>query len=192
MKRLVILFLCLAIASCLFGQKRALLIVDVQDFYFKGSSALVNPDSAAGKAAILLERFRAKGDLIVHVKHRAKSDAEIYYKVLPKSNEKIVEKDKISSFEGTDLQDFLKQNGVTELVICGMMTHMCVEAAFRAATDLGYKCTLIEDACATRNLTFNGKVTAAADVHNSTLATLTYYGQVLSLADFVRKEDALK
>jgi nicotinamidase-related amidase len=40
---------------------------------------------------------------------------------------------------------------VKRLVICGMQTQMCVEATTRAAYDLGFKCIVVEDACATRN-----------------------------------------
>ena len=54
-----------------------------------------------------------------------------------------------------------------------MMTHMCIEAATRAAHDLGFKCTVISDACATKALDFEGKTISAEDVHYATLRTLS-------------------
>ncbi len=61
---------------------------------------------------------------------------------------------------------------VTELVICGAMTHMCIDTTTRAASDLGYSCTLISDGCATRNLVFNEQKVKAADVQLAYLAAL--------------------
>lgn len=187
MKKILLLVFALGLMFTANAQKRALLIIDIQDFYFNGPNALVNPDSAAQKAALLLNDFRSKGDLVVHVKHKSKSGGGIYYRVQPTDGEKVIEKEKVNSFVGTDLDSCLKANGIQDLVICGMMTHMCVEAAFRAAADLGYKCTLVEDACATRDLTFNGGTTLAKDVHRATLSTLTYYGKVVSLDEYLVK-----
>jgi nicotinamidase-related amidase len=53
-----------------------------------------------------------------------------------------------------------------------MMTSMCVDATVRAAADLGFECTVVHDACATRNLSFEGRPVAAADVHAAFLAAL--------------------
>lgn len=55
------------------------------------------------------------------------------------------------------------------------MTHMCVDATTRAAKDLGYTCTLIGDACATRDLEIKGEKIQAKEVQNSFLAALSYY-----------------
>jgi nicotinamidase-related amidase len=152
----------------------ALLIVDVQQFYFPGGfSALVEPELASANAAKILERFRAEGKLVVHVGHKASKEAGFHPDVKPLIDEKIFMKTEVSCFNGTDLLDYLEEEGVDHLVICGMMTHMCVEAATRAAHDLGFEVTVISDACATKNLEFDGKSVSANDVHASTLATLS-------------------
>ena len=52
------------------------------------------------------------------------------------------------------------------------MSHMCIDTTVRAAFDLGYSCKIISDACATRNLEFEGKVINASDVHASFMASL--------------------
>ncbi len=151
----------------------ALLIIDIQDFYFAGGAVpLVNPEAASLKAAKLLERFRAEGRPVIHVGHNAKKGMEFRDVVAPREGEKIFFKDEVSAFNGTGLLAYLKERNVQRLVIAGMQTHMCVEAAVRAASDLGFECILVEDACATRDLKYGGRVVSAADVHAATLATL--------------------
>jgi nicotinamidase-related amidase len=105
--------------------------------------------------------------------------------VKPLPGEKIVSKDAVNCFVGTDLLDFLKSNRTDTLVICGMQTHMCVEAATRAASDYGFKCILIHDACATKDLIFNDRIIKSEDVHYSTLSTLKNYSRVLSTKEYI-------
>jgi nicotinamidase-related amidase len=61
-----------------------------------------------------------------------------------------------------------------------MMTHMCVDASVRQAADLGYKVTLLADACATRAQSFGGETIAARQVHAAFLAALNgFYAKVV-------------
>jgi nicotinamidase-related amidase len=169
--------------------KTALLIIDVQDFYFPGgSSELVNPQAAADNAALLLAYFRVKGMPIVHIKHQSKTQSDIQSTVKPIEGEKVFTKTEVSAFNGTGLNDYLKSIGVKNLVICGMQTHMCVEGAVRAGYDLGYKITLVHDACATKDLKWGNEVILAKMVHLSTLATLKAYATVISTGEFLTKK----
>jgi nicotinamidase-related amidase len=169
------------------GSKSALLLIDIQDFYFPGGkSALVEPEKAALNAARLLERFRNKNLLIVHVRHNSEPGGKINDIVRPLPDEKIISKSEVNSFKGTGLDEFLKSMQIDTLVICGMQTHMCVEAATRAASDLGYKCTLINDACATKDLKFGDRVIKSEDVHYSTLSTLRSYAIIMSTGEFLK------
>jgi nicotinamidase-related amidase len=168
--------------------KKALLIIDIQDFYFPGGkSALVEPEKAAANAALLLQDFRNRNMLVIHVRHNAEPGGKINDIVKPLPSEKIISKDEVNCFKGTDLLDYLKTNKIDSLVICGMQTHMCVEAATRAASDFGFKCTLIHDACATKDLKFGDKIVKADDVHYSTLSTLTNYAKILSTKDYLKQ-----
>lgn len=166
---------------------KALLIIDIQDFYFPGgSSALVEPEKAAANAALLLENFRNKKLPVVHVRHNAKTGGDINKTVKPFPSEKVISKDEVNCFIGTDLTAWLKTINPDTLLICGMQTHMCVEAATRAASDMGYKCILVHDACATKDLKFNDKIIKAADVHYSTLSTLRNYATIISTAEYLK------
>jgi len=190
MKKLLILFT-LFISSVILtvkGQTTALLIIDIQDFYFPGGrSALVEPEKAAINAAKLLDFFRKENFPVIHVRHNAETGGKINEIVKPLPEEKVFSKDEVNCFSGTGLNDYLKTLNTDTLVICGMQTHMCVEAAVRAGTDLGYKTILVHDACATKDLRFGDNVIKAADVHFSTLATLRSYAKVVSVAEFLKE-----
>jgi nicotinamidase-related amidase len=79
----------------------------------------------------------------------------------------------------------LRAGGVDHAVIVGAMSHMCIDATTRAAYDLGLRCTLIHDACATRDLEFQGRKIKAEEVHASFMAALGWwYARLTSAADF--------
>ena len=166
--------------------KTALLIIDIQNFYFAGgSSELVNPVPASLNAQKLVLHFRKTNQLVIHVKHGDGKGAEIHSNVAPLPGEKIIVKKDVNSFLNTDLLDYLNKNGIRKLVICGMQTNMCLEAVTRAASDYGFECTVIHDACAAKNQTFDGKTVKAEDVHLATLATLKAYAKVISTEEYL-------
>lgn len=170
------------------NKKTALLLIDIQNFYFPGGRLpLENPEKASLNSQKILESFRERGKLIVHIKHNAKSEAEIHKNVAPLKEEKIISKDYANSFKDTGLLEYLRSHKINHLVICGMMTHMCVEAATRAANDLDFDVILIGDACATRDLKYGDRVIKAMDVHCSTLSSLDgYYAKVLSTEEYLK------
>jgi nicotinamidase-related amidase len=176
----------------------ALLIVDIQNFYFQdGKIPLVGSVEASLQAKKMLDRFRAEGLPVVHIRHvplnadGADPAYAIHPNVAPAAGEKVVVKHYANSFRETDLLDYLRRNSIRRLVICGMQTHMCLEAAVRSAADSGFEVILLEDACATRNLTFGGVEIPARQVHYAVLAALSgTYARVVKtenlLAEFPR------
>lgn len=168
--------------------KTALIVIDIQNDYFEnGALPLVNPIEASLNARKVLEHFRTNNLPIAHIQHlsadpvampifvEGTKGAEIHENVQPLEGEKIFQKYYPNSFRETGLLDFLKENNVTKVVITGMMTHMCVDATTRAAFDYGYECTVVGDACASRNLEINGKTVKADDVHHAFLAALEFF-----------------
>jgi nicotinamidase-related amidase len=92
-----------------------------------------------------------------------------------------------NSFRGTKLQEYLDLQGTKELVICGMMSHMCIDTTTRAAFDLGYSCMVAHDACATRNMTFNGIEIPANHVHGAYMTALgAVFAKVLSAEEIIK------
>lgn len=182
---ILIVFLCGATAQ-VHAQNKALLLIDIQEFYFPGGDVpLDSPKAAALNAGLLLEQFRKTGDLVIHVRHNSEPGGEIHQYVSPASHERVISKDHVNAFRDTDLDLILKENSVSDLFICGMQTHMCLEAAVRAASDLEYSVTVVSDACATRALQFGESIVEAEDVHHSTLATLKSYARIILTTDYL-------
>jgi nicotinamidase-related amidase len=167
--------------------KTALLIVDIQNFYFPGDGpGLVNAEQASLNAKEILKIFRDRNQLVVHVRHKSNKGFEIHKNVEPLINEKVITKEEVNSFQGTDLLDYLKSNNISRLVIIGMQTQMCVEAAIRAGHDFGFECIVVHDACATRDVKFMDKTVKAENVQTTILATITDggYAKVIDLKTF--------
>lgn len=178
--------------------KKALVIIDIQNDYFPGGKwTLVNADAAADNAARALAASRARGDLVVHVKHEFESadapffapgseGAQIHTKLTPRDSEAVVLKHKVNAFLDTPLLSLLEEQRISELTVVGSMSHMCIDAAVRAAADLGYTVKVLHDACATRDLEFNGVTVPAAQAHAAYMASLAFaYAQVISTEEWL-------
>jgi nicotinamidase-related amidase len=177
---------------------RALLIVDIQKDYFPGGAyPLVEPEKAAAAAKRALEAFRGGGEAVVHVQHVwDEPDAEfmrpgtegfeIHPDVAPADGETVIAKESPNAFLDTPLEERLRSIGAEELVVCGMMTSMCVDATARAASDLGFAVTVLEDACAAPDLEFGGVSVPATQVGAAYLASLAdSYGDVTSVDELL-------
>jgi len=162
----------------------ALVIIDIQNDYFPGGAMeLEGADAAGAKAGAALAAFRARKLPVIHVRHLSlrpgasfflpgTRGAEIHASVAPAAGEAVIEKNFPNSFRATDLKQRLDAAGAKQLVVAGMMTQMCVDSSVRAAADLGYKVTLLSDACATRAQSFGGESVPAAQVQRAFLAAL--------------------
>lgn len=177
----------------------ALILIDIQNDYFTGgANQLMNSEAAAKKAQSVLALFRQKQLPVFHIQHingpgstfflPSTKGAEIYHEVMPLQSESLIVKHYPNSFRETTLLTELRAMSISQLVICGMMTHMCVDATVRAARDYGFKIELIADACATKDLRLLGKVVKAEDVHYAFLGALNgFYATVMNTAEFVLK-----
>lgn len=96
----------------------------------------------------------------------------LYTSIRPLPGEPVIAKHHPNSFRETRLLDVLQGYKADRLVICGMMTHMCIDATTRAASDLGFQCIVAADACATRDLAFDDVTVSAANVQRTALAAL--------------------
>ena len=176
----------------------ALILIDIQNDYFPGGKNELTGSLEAGRqAGCLLAYFRRARLLPVFIQHLAirlgatfflpgTPGADIHSSVQPLPGETIIQKHYPNSFRETGLLDCLRQVQITRLVISGMMTHMCVEATTRAAFDLGFECLVAADACATKDLLFEGKIIPADTVHRSFLAGLQgTYGKVMRVDELI-------
>lgn len=178
----------------------ALVIIDIQNDYCRnGKMELEGIDNALENCKSLLEKCRSCNIPVFHVQHISVHEGAFFFlpdtegckihdSVQPNDEETIIVKNYPNSFMKTDLHKKLQQIGVKEIIVCGAMSHMCIDTTVRAAFELGYSINLIHDACATRDLEFQGRVVAAADVHASFMAALQMiFAMLHTTEDFMRK-----
>ncbi|MEH6627960.1 MAG: cysteine hydrolase family protein [Motiliproteus sp.] len=179
-------------------KKTALLLIDLQNDYFQGGKWQLNgTEAATQQAAKLLALFRHTEQPVIHVRHEfldkdaafftANSEgAKIHSLVSPIEGETVVLKHQINSFQHTELKQILDQQQIEKLIVAGAMSHICIDAAVRAASDYGYEVSVAQDACATLDLEFNGQSVPAAQVHAAFMAALAFgYAEVIDTEELL-------
>ena len=181
--------------------KSALILVDIQnDYFIGGKSELKHTMEAAKNAKSVLNFFRENKLPVYHIQHLASSNedtffipgsygAEINHLVTPHEEETVLIKHVPNSFCNTGLAEILFDNGIKNIVICGMMTHMCIDTTVRYAKNLGFSITLIEDACTTKDLSWNGHTISSEVVHASYMASLNkVFAEVMTVTKFLENK----
>ncbi len=171
----------------------ALIIVDLQNDYFKGGKwELEGTEAAAIKAGKLLKTFREKGLPVVHIRHEFPTvdapffapnseGAQVHLPLKELEDEPVIVKHQINGYRDTELKSTLDRLNIDTVLICGAMSHMCIDAITRAANDFGYNCSIAHDACATLALEFDGVHVPAKQVHAAFMAALDFaYANVAS------------
>ena len=176
----------------------ALILIDIQNDYFEGGKSELNhPIETANNAKIILNFFRENNLPVFHVQHinmgnKAKSflqesiGVEINDLVTPNKNEKVFIKHVPNGFFETGLAKTISDNSIGHIVVCGMMTHMCIDTTVRHAKDLGLIVTIIEDACTTKNLIWKGYTIPAKIVHATYMASFDgMFAKVMTTEEFM-------
>ena len=174
----------------------ALVLVDIQRDYFPGGRmALPDADNAGRRAADLLARCRAASMPVIHVRHESirpgstfflpgTEGADIHPLAAPLPGEAVVTKNFPNSFRDTALLQHLRDLGATDIIVVGMMTHMCIDTTVRAAFDLGFRCRVAGDATASPPLSYGGRTVDADTVRTTFLAALHgVFAEVTDAAD---------
>jgi len=176
----------------------ALLIIDFQKAIDDPSwgNDRNNPE-AESNVARLLAFWRERTWPIFHIRHVSREagstyrpgqpGAEFKIEVLPREGERVIEKHTNSAFIHTALERNLREAGITEVVITGVITNNSVEATARMSGNLGFKTYVITDATATfGRRDFSGQWHSAEEVHAMSLANLDgEYATVLSTKDML-------
>ena len=155
--------------------KSALLVIDVQKIYTDSESELFceNADETVSKINSLIEN--SKDSEVIYVKHVHKkdgtdlgrmydyyeeeaeefdfiedtADVEFDNNLKMLNNSKQITKTRYSSFQGTDLDSYLKGKKIDKVIVCGFMTKFCCESTEREAHDKDYYVDFIIDATGT-------------------------------------------
>ena len=159
----------------------SLLIIDAQNEYLSGPLALSGMPAATANIALLLDAARKAKRPVVHIRHLGTvgglfdpqgERGEFIKGLEPQGDEVIIEKRMPNAFNDTGLQKALENLGSLDVIVCGFMSHSSVSTTVRAAKDYGFRCTLVEDACATRDLPTRDGIIPAADVQRTEMAIM--------------------
>jgi len=171
----------------------ALVLIDLQNEYVGGPIALPDANGAIASAGRLLARARENGTPIFHIAHKGRPGGlfdrtadrgAIVSALAPLPGEPVIEKGLPNAFAGTDLQARLAATGRKNVILAGLMTHMCVSSTARAGLDLGYRITVDANSCATRDLPDGrGGSIEAATIHDVALAELSDRFAIIARGD---------
>ncbi len=132
--------------------KTALLVIDVQSGLFNKGNPVHDSAAFLERLAVLIRQARAAGAPVIYIQHNSKllptgsADWALHPGLFPpEAGEPRVQKTHGNSFEETNLKALLDDQGVTHLVITGMVTHGCVKATALGGLELGYAVTLVSD-----------------------------------------------
>lgn len=102
-------------------------------------------------------------------------DGKVIDQIAPEGDEIVLPKSSSSVFVSTHIDYILRNLGVRQIVLSGLITDQCVESAIRDACDLGYLVTQITDAC----------LTYTQARHDNSLSTIKGYCRQITAADFI-------
>jgi nicotinamidase-related amidase len=178
---------------------KTLIVIDVQMAFVEDRDAgypWANPEADA-RIGDLIGAFRAAGLPVIHVHHCEMIEGSEFhpdatgYKpqpcATPLTGEAVFVKERSSAFAGTGLEPHLRVAGLSDLVIAGGAANFCVESTTRAASDMGFRVTLAEDALLNHQKTQrDGRVAPPQEVLAMTLANLGgQFAEVLKTSDIV-------
>lgn len=165
--------------------KTALIVIDVQNFYWKEEAH----EEYIERMKELLAYARSNGLFIIYVKHvwGDNPDDTLFHireEIKPLENEPIVIKRTPGSFFNTTLETLLKNRGIENIIITGMKTNHCCDTTTREASARGYKTFVISDCVRTFDLKgIDGNIIPRETIQYVTLSILQGFAQIISLND---------
>lgn len=164
-------------------KKKALIIVDVQKAFNDKKWGERNNLKAEKNISRILNLWREKEWTVIHIQHKSDNPSSLFHPknegfaikeiVEPMDGEVIITKMVNSSFIHTNLEEYLKENGITTVVITGLTTPHCISTTTRMSGNLGFETYLISDATAAFGMKDQNDTYYDADtIHRTSLATL--------------------
>lgn len=162
----------------------ALLVIDVQQAFNDPRWGARNNPDAETNIAKLIHLWRSDNNPVIHAQHCSTEPnsplrpelpgCQFKPEAAPIEGEPVFKKSVNSAFIGTDLEKYLRENGIDSLVVVGLTTDHCVSTTIRMAGNLGFSVLLVSDATATfdRNGP-DGKHYAAEDIHAIHIVSLS-------------------
>lgn len=176
----------------------ALIVVDVQTgFDDEDHWGPRNNPACEENIAALIEAWRAHRQPIIFVRHDSTEEGSPlrpdqagngFKDVVSGEPDLLVSKHVNSAFHGEpDLEAWLRENGVADVVICGIQTNMCCETTARVGANLGFDVRFALDATYTFDLPGrDGATLTAEELSRVTAANLDpEFGRVVSTAEAI-------
>lgn len=181
----------------------ALVVIDFQNEYFSEKMPIPDGKKALENTKRLVSFAHKEGMPVYFVQHLGPANSPLFAKgsrfaefhkdLRPTKADYVITKETPSSFVGTTLDSQLKAKGIKQLVVTGLMTHMCVSSTARDAVPLGYQVIIPEDATATRDLaTWDNKVVDHKVLQEAALAGVADVFAEIKTTDEVLKMPVTK
>ena len=148
----------------------ALVVIDVQQAMFQiPGFRLHDAEGTVERIAGLVARAREAGVPVFFVQHDGGPDDPFHpgkpgfpfhEKLTPRPGDDVTVKHHGSAFNGTNFDAKLKAAGIGTLVVCGMQSEYCVDAAVRGAVERGYRVVLAADG----HTTGDSRILEACDI----------------------------
>ena len=174
-------------------ENSALLVIEMQEV-FRSDMGLIS-DKQIQNVKSLIKYAKQNGIKVIYVRHNDSSENSVHMinwwggdkieygsdgwqiiNELTPSDDTIIDKNQYSAFYNTNLDEILESNGITDIIISGVMTNCCCETAARDAFMRGYNVFFINDATATIN----------EDLHLATIKNLAFgFAQIMDTKNLV-------
>lgn len=159
------------------ARARGLLVLHSREGHRQDLSDLPEPKRLrALKAGAAIGSQGPLGRLLV----RGEYGHDLIDELQPLPGEPVIDKPGYSAFAHTDLDLLLRKRGITDLIITGVTTEVCVHSTLRSAVDRGYACTLVSDACASPDPALHAAALAMVDVEGGLFGRVRDTQQVLA------------
>lgn len=172
-----------------------LLIIDVQQGMVDPTRGPRNNPDAESNLERILSAWREAGRPLIHVKHNSTRPDSVFHPThpgneiqsfaRPDDGELLIEKQANCAFVGTDLDERLRNDGVTTVIIVGFVTNHCVETTARIAGDLGFETYVVSDATAAFDrVSPDGELVPGEVIHRVALTSIhDEFATVVTSAD---------
>ncbi|MFA5253479.1 MAG: cysteine hydrolase family protein [Methanoregula sp.] len=178
--------------------KQALLVIDVQNEYFTGAIPVTYPAGSLANITRAMDHAHDAGIPVAVIQHTNPApDApafgkgtpgwELHREIKKRHADIVIEKNLPGSFTGTDLEAWLKENGIATVTIAGYMTQMCCDTTARQAFHRGYTVNFLSDATGTLSVTNAAGSVSAEELHRAILVTQQMrFSTVMTTAEWIK------
>ena len=176
---------------------RGLLVIDVQNEYFFGGVPVSYPIGSLDNILKAMDAAAANDIPVVVVQHTAKSETSpvfckgsptwaLHPEVEKRHRDLLIEKNWPDSFAETGLGNWLKENRIDTLAVCGYMVQLCCDSTARQAFHLGYAVEFLSDATGTLAVENEAGSVTGEELHRAILVTQTHFSKVMKTGEWLR------